>query len=34
MKSLLTMDELIAHMKNKGITFNNITEDDAKVSLS
>lgn len=28
------MDELIAHMKNKGITFNNITEDDAKAFLS
>lgn len=33
MKSLLSMGELIAHMKNKGITFNNISEDEAKAFL-
>ncbi len=30
MKKLLSMDELIEHMKNKGITFNEISENDAK----
>ena len=30
MKSLLTPDELIAHMKEKGIGFNIVTEDQAK----
>lgn len=30
MKLLLSTDELIEHMKNKGITFNIMSEDDAK----
>lgn len=29
MKTLLTVSELISHMENKGITFNNISKDDA-----
>lgn len=33
MKPLLTTDQLIAHMKSKGITFNIISEHDAKVFL-
>lgn len=33
MKSLLTTDQLITHMKSKGITFNIISESDAKVFL-
>ena len=30
MKEILSVDELIEHMKNKGITFNEISETDAK----
>lgn len=30
MKKLLSVDELIEHMKNKGITFDEVSEDDAK----
>lgn len=30
MKNLHTTDELIAHMKEKGITFNIVSEKDAK----
>lgn len=30
MKKLLSIDELIEHMKNKGITFNEVSESDAK----
>lgn len=30
MKTLLTVDELIEHMKAKGITFNEVSEKDAK----
>lgn len=33
MKLLLTTDELIEHMKNKGISFNIVTEDEAKTFL-
>ena len=33
MKLLLTIDQLISHMKSKGITFNIISENDAKVFL-
>ncbi len=33
MKVLLTTDQLIAHMKSKGITFNIISENNAKVFL-
>lgn len=33
MKRLLTTDELIEHMKKKGITFNVISEEDAKTFL-
>lgn len=33
MKRLLTTDQLITHMKSKGITFNIISESDAKVFL-
>ena len=33
MKLLLTTDQLISHMKSKGITFNIISESDAKVFL-
>lgn len=33
MKELLSIDELIEHMKNKGITFNEISEDEAKSFL-
>ena len=29
-KKLLSIDELIEHMKNKGITFNEVSESDAK----
>jgi abortive infection bacteriophage resistance protein len=32
-KKLLSIDELIEHMKNKGITFNEISENDAKIFL-
>jgi cytochrome c-type biogenesis protein CcmH/NrfF len=32
-KELLSIDELIEHMKNKGITFNEISESDAKIFL-
>lgn len=34
MKNLLSVDEQIEHMKQKGITFNYVSEDDAKVFLS
>lgn len=34
MKNLHTTDELIAHMKEKGITFNIVSEKDAKEFLS
>lgn len=34
MKQLLTVDELIEHMKHKGITFNIVTEAEAKIFLS
>lgn len=34
MKNLLSVDEQIEHMKQKGITFNYISEEDAKVFLS
>ena len=34
MKSLLTVDELVVHMKEKGITFNEIAEEDAKIFLA
>ncbi len=34
MKQLLTTDQLIAHMKGKGITFNIISESDAKSFLT
>lgn len=30
MKQLLSIDELIEHMKKKGITFNEVSESDAK----
>jgi abortive infection bacteriophage resistance protein len=33
MKELLTTTELIEHMKNKGITFNIVSEEDAKSFL-
>ena len=33
MKQLLSIDELIQHMKNRGITFNEISENDAKQFL-
>ena len=33
MKPLLTTEQLISHMRSKGITFNTISEDDAKVFL-
>lgn len=33
MKKLLSIDELIEHMKNKGITFNEVSESDAKIFL-
>ncbi len=33
MKKLLTVDELINHMKDKGITFKEVSEEDAKVFL-
>lgn len=33
MKILLSTDELIKHMKNKGITFNIVSENDAKIFL-
>ncbi len=33
MKELLSIDELIKHMKSKGITFNEVSESDAKVFL-
>jgi abortive infection bacteriophage resistance protein len=33
MKKLLSIDELIEHMKNKGITFDEISVDDAKIFL-
>lgn len=33
MKSLLTAEQLIDHMKSKGITFNIIPENDAKTFL-
>ena len=32
-KQLLSIDELIQHMKNRGITFNEISENDAKQFL-
>ena len=34
MKKLLNYDELIQHMKNKGITFNVMSEDEAKEFLA
>lgn len=34
MKKMLTVDELIEHMKNKGITFREISEDDAREFLT
>lgn len=34
MKQLLTTDQLIKHMKEKGVTFNIISEQDAKIFLS
>lgn len=34
MKALLSVDELVIHMKEKGITFNEITEDEAKEFLT
>ncbi len=34
MKRMLTIDEQITHMKNKGITFKEVTEDEAKDFLS
>ena len=33
MKRKLTTEELITHIKNKGITFNHMTENDAKKCL-
>ena len=33
MKKLLSVDELIEHMKSKGITFEEVSEDDAKEFL-
>ena len=33
MKPLLTIDELIEHMKTKGITFSIVSESDAKKFL-
>lgn len=30
---MLSVDELIGHMKNKGITFNEVSENDAKIFL-
>ena len=33
MKKLLSVDELIVHMKKKGITFNEVSESDAKLFL-
>ena len=33
MKRMLTTDELIAHMKAKGITFQHISEEEAKTFL-
>lgn len=33
MKKMLSVDELIEHMKNKGITFNEVSENDAKIFL-
>ena len=33
MKKLLSTDELIMHMKDKGITFNEVSEEDAKIFL-
>ena len=33
MKKKLTTEELIAHIKSKGITFNHMTENDAKKCL-
>lgn len=33
MKQLLSIEELIQHMKNRGITFNGISENDAKQFL-
>lgn len=34
MKKMLTADELIAHMKEKGITFHEVSEEDAKHFLT
>ena len=34
MKTLLSVDDLINHMKNKGIKFNIISEDEAKEFLN
>lgn len=33
MKRMLTVDELIEHMKEKGITFTEVSEDDARIFL-
>lgn len=33
MKKMLSIEELIEHMKNKGITFNEVSEDEAKEFL-
>lgn len=33
MKRLLSIDELIEHMKNKGITFDKVSESEAKIFL-
>lgn len=30
MKALMSVDELINHMKEKGITFREVSEEDAK----
>ena len=34
MKTLLNVDQLIEHMKTKGIMFNEVSEEDAKIFLS
>lgn len=34
MKNLLSVDEQIEHMKQNGVTFDYVSEDDAKVFLS
>ena len=32
-KTMFSVDELILHMKNKGITFNEMSEDEARAIL-